>query len=134
MFDVIVPIYKVKPVYLERCLMTISYEIQKEHFKGDYKIFIIDKTPLDWEYFEECMALIESYDEITYIRQTGEGVSQARNQAVSLGSNPYICFLDGDDYWYVAHLFEMAEGIRQSDDETMIWWSAMDMHLKKCIG
>ena len=43
MFDVIVPIYKVKPIYLERCLKTISYDIQREYFEGDYKIFLIDK-------------------------------------------------------------------------------------------
>ncbi len=133
MFDVIVPIYKVKPIYLERCLKTISYDIQREYFEGDYKIFLIDKTPSDWEYFEECKAIIDSYDEINYFRQSGEGVSQARNQAVSLGSNPYICFLDGDDYWYDSHLFEISEGIKNSDEETMIWWSAMDMHLNSVL-
>jgi len=69
MFDVIVPLYKVKPIYLDRCLTSISHKIQKEHFESDYKIFLIDKTPLDWEYFEECKDIIDSYAEITYIRQ-----------------------------------------------------------------
>ena len=51
MFDVILPLYKVKPKYLKQCLKSISYSVQKKHFDGDYSIIIIDKTPRDrdWE-------------------------------------------------------------------------------------
>ena len=58
---------------------------------------------------DELMSVVDSFvsdTRITYVRQTGRGVSQARNQGIALGSYPYIAFLDGDDYWYDEHLIE----------------------------
>lgn len=130
MFDLIIPIYKIKPIYLEKCLKSISYEAQKQKFEGEYDIYLIDKTPLDWGYYEECMKIIDSVGEIKYLRQEGAGVSNARNEACELGNNPYICFIDGDDFWYADHLFEMAEVINSSNQDVVIWWSAMDMIMK----
>ena len=91
MFDVIIPLYKVNPLYFEKCLQSICYDTQKKHFAGEYKIFVIDKTPTNWEFYNECINLINLYEEIEYIKQDGEGVSNARNQGVQLGNNPYIC-------------------------------------------
>ena len=128
MFDVILPLYKVKPQYLKQCLKSISYSVQKKHFSGEYNIIIIDKTPIDWKYYDECLELIESYQEMKYIRQEGVGVSNARNIACSRGNNPYICFIDGDDFWYDSHLYEVSQDIQKSDTDIVIWWTAMDLH------
>ena len=107
MFDVILPLYKVKPKYLKQCLKSISYSVQKKHFDGDYSIIIIDKTLLIGKYYHECLEIIVSYGEMKYHRQEGIGVSNARNVGCSLGNNPYICFIDGDDFWYDSHLYEV---------------------------
>jgi len=128
MFDVILPLYKVKPKYLKQCLKSISYSVQKKHFDGDYNIIIIDKTPLDWEHYDECLNLIVSYGEMKYYRQEGFGVSDARNVACSIGNNPYICFIDGDDFWYDSHLYEVSQEIKKSDSDIVMWWTAMDLH------
>ena len=130
MFDVIIPLYKVNPLYFEKCLQSICYDTQKKHFAGEYKIFVIDKTPTNWEFYNECINLINLYEEIEYIKQDGEGVSNARNQGVQLGNNPYICFLDADDYWYDSHLFELAEIVSKSSSNVVMWWTAMDMFMK----
>jgi glycosyltransferase involved in cell wall biosynthesis len=76
------------------------------------------------------MEIINSYGEMNYIRQNGEGVSNARNEGCEVSNNPYICFIDGDDYWYDDHLYEISEVINVSNEDIVIWWSAMDMILK----
>ncbi len=45
-----------------------------------------------------------SYPEVTLIRQTGDGLAQAWNQAVRASSGDLIAFLDGDDYWLPGNL------------------------------
>ena len=127
MFDIIIPIYKVKPTYLEKCLENISPE--KQWYKGEYRVIVIDATPLDWEYYDELMGLFDTYTFAEYYRQSGEGVSQARNQGVELSNNPYLCFVDGDDYWYEGHLFELVQAIEDSNERVVMWWTAMDMEI-----
>ena len=51
------------------------------------------------------------------MRQSGTGVSQARNEAISLGDATYIATLDGDDFWYPEHLEWMTEAIVASESQ-----------------
>ena len=120
MFDIIIPTYKIRPDLIKRCLESIS----NQDFT-DYEVYLVDGTPPDWEHFEEFRSIVNTHD-VTYLRQTGKGVSQARNQAVSEGINNYIAFLDGDDYWYSEHLGELAASIAKTDDSVVIWWNPMD--------
>jgi glycosyltransferase involved in cell wall biosynthesis len=120
MFDIIIPTYKIKPHLIRRCLDSIT----KQDFT-DYKVYLVDGTPPDWEHFEDFRSIVDSHD-LVYLRQTGTGVSQARNQAVSEGLNNYLAFLDGDDYWYPEHLSELASAIDKTDESFVIWWNPMD--------
>ena len=63
-------------------------------------------------------AVIECYG-FTYLRQdpARKLVGGARNQAVSMGSNPYLAFLDGDDYWYDGYLSEVKTSIEKSNSK-----------------
>ena len=92
MFDIIIPTYKIRPDLIKRCLDSIDDQVFKKH-----KVYLVDGTPSDWEHFKEFRSVVDSHA-VVYLRQTGKGVSQARNQAVSQGSNPYLAFLDGDDF------------------------------------
>jgi glycosyltransferase involved in cell wall biosynthesis len=120
MFDIIIPTYKIRPDLIKRCLDSIDDQVFKKH-----KVYLVDGTPSDWEHFKEFRSVVDSHA-VVYLRQTGKGVSQARNQAVSQGSNPYVAFLDGDDYWYPEHLDELAKAIDNTDDQYVIWWNPMD--------
>ena len=47
-YDVIVPIYKMKTDFLDRCLQSIADQTHTE-----WKCFISDGTPEDWEDYED---------------------------------------------------------------------------------
>jgi glycosyltransferase involved in cell wall biosynthesis len=78
------------------------------------------------------MFVVDSYlsdERISYLRQTGQGVSQARNQGIAAGTNPYIAFLDGDDYWYDEHLTEFVQA-SEAEPEGVIYWTAADCYIE----
>ena len=120
MFDVIVPTYQPPISLLKKCLESI----RKQSFQ-DYTVWICDGTPEDWRRYDAMQQVFEEYPEFNYEKQTGEGVSQARNQIIEKGSNPYIAFLDADDYWREDYLYNMYyEGIMKNHDEGInIWFS-----------
>jgi len=122
MFDVVIPIYKITPELLNRCLESVS---NQDFF--DYEVYVVDGTPLDWSHTAECQNLVAHYN-FNYCRQIGTGVSQARNQGVSEGNNPYIAFLDGDDWWYPEHLHELSLLIDRCPiaNNYVMWWNPMD--------
>jgi hypothetical protein len=126
-FDIIVPIYKMKTDFLERCLKSI---VDQTH--SEWICYIADGTPKDWEHYSEMMEIISNYVEtypniFVYLRQSGKGVSQARNQAITMGDATHIAFLDGDDYWYPTHLEWLMETIAESEDHVVIWWDCSDV-------
>tara|TARA_B100001094_G_C18195950_1_gene810968 strand:- start:11141 stop:12082 length:942 start_codon:yes stop_codon:yes gene_type:complete len=120
MFDVIVPTYQPPISLLKKCLESI----RKQSFQ-DYTVWICDGTPEDWRRYDAMQQVFEEYPEFNYEKQTGEGVSQARNQIIEKGSNPYIAFLDADDFWREDYLTNMYEqGISKTTNNTIqIWFS-----------
>lgn len=120
MFDIIIPTFKTPLNLLKGCLDSIKSQTFK-----DYQVWICDGTPHDWKRYEALQELFSQYPEFTVVRQEGKGVSQARNQIIRMGSNPYVAFLDSDDQWVSNYLFDMFnEGIEKSRDEGVgIWFS-----------
>lgn len=57
---------------------------------------------------------------IHHVWQTGEGISQGRNQASAEGDGKYIAFLDGDDYWLDTKLEKINNRI-QNRDTALVW-------------
>jgi len=122
-FDIIVPTYRIRPAWLKECLQSIQRQTV-----SDWHCYIVDGTPEDWPHYEELMSVVDSYvsdARISYLRQTGHGVSQARNQGIAAGTNPYIAFLDGDDYWYDEHLIEFVRA-SEAEPDGVIYWTAAD--------
>ena len=121
MFDVIVPIYRISEEFLLRALDSIKAQTFQE-----YEVYVCDGTPIQHQDYD-ANAVVKSYG-FNYLRQDPSYtlVGGARNQAVSVGSNPYLAFLDGDDYWYASYLREMAQEIDSSDDKASIWTCALD--------
>ena len=121
MFDIIVPIYRISEEFLLRALDSI-----KAQTMTDYTVYVCDGTPPEHQTYD-AKAVIECYG-FTYLRQdpARKLVGGARNQAVSMGSNPYLAFLDGDDYWYDGYLSEVKTSIEKSNSKTAIWSVALD--------
>ncbi|MCP4123692.1 MAG: glycosyltransferase [Bacteroidetes bacterium] len=121
MFDVIVPIYRISEEFLLRALDSIKAQTFQE-----YEVYVCDGTPIQHQDYD-ANALVKSYG-FNYLRQDPSHplVGGARNQAVSVGSNLYLAFLDGDDYWYDGYLLEMKNAIEESISKVAIWSVALD--------
>jgi len=124
MFDVIIPIYRISKPFLTRCLESVFDQTLE-----DYTVYVCDGTPVEHQDYD-AQAFVESYG-FNYFRQDPSHplVSGARNQAVALGSNPYLAFLDGDDWWYDAYLREVKEEIEASSEQVAIWSCPLDCHV-----
>ena len=121
MFDIIVPIYRISEELILKALDSI-----KAQTLTDYEVYVCDGTPTEHQTYD-AQAVVECYG-FNYIRQAPSHplVGGARNQAVSMGSNPYLAFLDGDDYWYDGYLFEMKKAIEDSNERVKIWSVVLD--------
>tara|TARA_R110000765_G_scaffold353856_1_gene443772 strand:- start:3182 stop:4066 length:885 start_codon:yes stop_codon:yes gene_type:complete len=121
MFDIIVPIYRISEELILKALDSI-----KAQTLTDYEVYVCDGTPTEHQTYD-AQAVVECYG-FNYIRQALSHplVGGARNQAVSMGSNPYLAFLDGDDYWYDGYLFEMKKAIEDSNERVKIWSVVLD--------
>ena len=110
MFDIIIPIFRISEEFLIRALDSISnQEIDEDLFE----VFVVDGTPKKYQDYN-AKELVGSYGKnFFYLCQSPDRklVGGARNQGVSVGTNPYLAFLDGDDYWYASYLREMAQEI-----------------------
>ena len=124
MFDVIIPIYRISQSFLTRCLESVF-----DQSIDDYTVYVCDGTPIQHQEYD-AKYLVESYG-FVYVRQDPAHplVSGARNQAVSLGSNPYLAFLDGDDWWYSQYLEEVKQEIEASSEKVAIWSCPLDCHV-----
>ena len=68
MFDVIIPIYRIAPELLKRCLDSVfEQSLPDTH----YSIWVVDGTPLDAEQYQGCMDIIKNYS-LNYFRQSGK--------------------------------------------------------------
>ena len=118
MFDIIIPTYKTPLNLLRKCLESVKQQTFK-----DYTVWICDGTPHDWIRYDDMLEVFSKYPQFNIIKQTGTGVSQARNQIIRLGDNPYVAFLDSDDVWNLEHLMNMKNSIEKDGEEIGVWFS-----------
>ena len=130
MFDIVVPIYRVTPEWIEQCLdSVIAQKIQQ------WQVFIVDGTPSDDETADAIAAVCQTYvasdERFHYLRQDSDrqGVGGARNQAIAAGNSPWVAFLDADDYWYPDHLAFIQEVLDDEWYEPLVIYTAADTHI-----
>lgn len=88
---VIVPAYNVEK-YIARCLNSI---IQQTY--PNLEVLVIDDGSND-NTSSITKSMAEKDSRIIYIRQTGQGVSAARNRGIHESHGDYIFWVDADDY------------------------------------
>ena len=115
MFDVIIPTYNSVPEFLKEAIDSVLSQTYQE-----FQIYICDGT------LEDCPHQVEqtlaNYNDkrIHLLKQSRVGPSNARNEAVTAGKNPYVALLDSDDLWSERKLEYMRDFI-QKNNPTMIW-------------
>ena len=71
-------------------------------------------------------ARVRSYgDRVRYVHQDNAGASAARNHGVELTREPWIAFLDSDDYWLPEHLERIARAVRETQGCASLYFSDM---------
>lgn len=115
MFDVIIPTYNSNPHYLR---LAVDSVLNQSY--SDFQIYICDGTPERLPHKAEESLKDYTDSRITIIRQTGIGPSNARNEALSKGNNPYVALLDGDDLWDERKLEYLVSFIEKKNPK-MIW-------------
>ena len=88
--SIVLPVYQVEK-YIEECLISI----QKQTFKN-FEVIIIDDGSTD-NSAVICKKFTSQDKRFSYFRQDNQGVSCARNKALSLAKGQYIYFMDADD-------------------------------------
>lgn len=117
MFDIIIPVYKTPVTFVKECLDSINNQTMT-----DYKVWVCDGTPHEWKRYDELQALYKNYPNLNVVEQTGKGVSQARNQIIEMGEQPYVAFLDSDDTWDNDYLATYKEAIEKTENSKIKVW------------
>lgn len=90
--SIIVPVYKIKEVYLKRCLNSLGNQNRK-----DYCVIIIDDGSPD-KCGEICDTYVANSSLFKVIHQENCGVSVARNRGIDMVTTPWLTFVDPDDW------------------------------------
>lgn len=97
-FSIIIPVYNLED-YIQQCLNSLIMQ----NFQS-WEAVVIDDGSVD-----KSLEILKSYaakdDRFKIIQKSNEGLSAARNDAISVCSGDYIVFLDGDD-WLEQNAFE----------------------------
>lgn len=121
-FSIIVPVYNVEK-YLTDCLESIFNQTYK-----NYEVIIINDGSKDKS--REILDKYKTKKNIKIIDQKNQGLSVARNNALSYVTGDYILFLDSDDYLEQNALEILENNIK---DEDVIRFQATEVDEKKNI-
>lgn len=106
MFSVIIPVYN-KCSYLEKAFSSVVSQTYR-----NFELILINDGSTDGSP-GLVQQLISGYESqfpaktFVLLHQTNQGVSVARNRGIAVASNPYIAFLDADDWWAPDYLSQM---------------------------
>ena len=90
--SIIVPVYKIKEVYLRECLESLLSQEMKE-----FRIIIVDDGSPD-KCGEICDEYAKKDNRVTVIHQENAGVSVARNAGIKETDTEWLTFVDPDDW------------------------------------
>jgi glycosyltransferase involved in cell wall biosynthesis len=123
MFSIVIPLYN-KAQYVIRALESIRSQSYKE-----FEVIIIDDGSIDDSY-NACVNWISSLSDIEIckyhiLKKSNGGVSSARNAGIRHALQPYVAFLDADDYWEEHHLNNLLNLIKNYARDVDIFSNAI---------
>lgn len=98
MISVIIPIYNSEK-YLSRCIDSILMQTYK-----DIEILLVDDGSTD-NTKEICIDYSNKDSRVKYLHKDNSGVSATRNYGIEHASGEWIIFIDSDDYFSDANVF-----------------------------
>ena len=113
---IIVPVYKIKEEFLRQCIESLLNQGCE-----NYHVILVDAGSPD-----NCGKICDEYAEksplVTVVHQQNQGVSVARNNAISMVSTKWLTFIDADDWIekdYVQKISAIAAGDAEAADLIM---------------
>ena len=123
-FDIIMPCFNNEWRVVRQAFDSV---IRQTH--TDWTLWVCEGKPAARSHppIEELIKTEYSDYSIHHLWQTGEGISQGRNQATAEGTGEYLAFLDGDDYWLETKL-ETINTRLKNRDTALLWDLAISFH------
>lgn len=106
-FSVIIPVYNIEP-YLKKCIDTVLQGLDE---CDEIILSLGDSCDASTDI---AMNYMRANKNIHVVRQTGKGLSNARNCAVQQAKGTYVIYVDGDDCVKVESFRNVLEQIRHS--------------------
>jgi glycosyltransferase involved in cell wall biosynthesis len=116
------------PAYNRARLIGRAVESALDQTVQPAQIIVVDDGSTD-DTSEVCQAYSRS---VQYARQKNSGASAARNAGIRLASQPWIAFLDSDDYFTPSHLERMRTAISETAGKALFYFS--DLQLPESEG
>lgn len=113
-YSVIVPVYNAEAT-LERCLNSILSQKYE-----NAEIILINDGSTD-KSGAICEQFARDYPQIRYVYQRNSGVSEARNNGLSVASGKYILFVDSDDYVSDNYFSQIDRMLKLHDTDLVIF-------------
>ena len=108
--SVIIPIYNVED-YLERCINSVLKQTYT-----NLEIFLIDDGSTETS-GKICNKYAQIDTRIKEKKKKNEGVSSARNTALSLCTGEYVCFVDSDDYVDIVYIEVLLKNLLENNGD-----------------
>lgn len=126
-FSIIVPVYKVKKAYLDKCVNSLT----EQTFRNIEIILVDDGSPDDCgKYCDEYAAADER---ICVIHQANGGVSSARNHGMRYVRGEWILFVDSDD-WLEPNACEVIFNHTQNTDSDIVEYGAYKNYVDRQLA
>ena len=111
------------PTYNRMGLIARAIESVLDQTMQPAQVIVVDDGSTDG-----TAQVVKAYaSRVQYAWQCNAGGSAARNADVKLATQPWIAFLDSDDYWTPSHLERMTAAIRETKGEAALYFSDMQM-------
>ena len=120
--SIIIPTYNRKE-FIKECIQSVL----NQDYNGNLEIIICDDGSTD-----DTLPIARSFgDKVKIIEKPKDcltqGVSGTRNRGIKASTQPYICFLDSDDFFLPHHLDKIVKALERKPDKSFAFCRILDV-------